>query len=149
MMEFLDGPTYWIWFTLGVALIVLEMLAPGVVFLWLGLAALATGVVVVAASTLGWEIQLLFFAVLSAISIVVGRRFVARRLAPHDHPGLSARGSTYIGKTYVLAEPVTNGTGKLTIDDTIWTVSGPDAPAGARVRVLAIDGTALRVERSD
>ncbi len=149
MIDLLSGPTYWLWFILGVCLIVLEMVAPGVVFLWLGLAALATGIVVTVAQTLSWELQFLFFAVLSAVSILAGRRFVARRVTPHDHPGLNARGSTYIGKTYVLAEPVMNGTGKLTIDDTIWIVSGTDAPAGAKVKVTGQDGTILKVEPAD
>jgi membrane protein implicated in regulation of membrane protease activity len=149
MIEFLNGPSYWLWFILGVALIVMEMVAPGVVFLWLGLAALATGVVALTATALTWEIQFMTFAVLSAVSIVAGRRFVARRMAEHDHPGLNARGSTYIGKTYVLAEPVRNGTGRLTIDDTIWIVSGGDAPAGAKVTVTGQDGTILKIEPAD
>jgi membrane protein implicated in regulation of membrane protease activity len=149
MIEFLNGPTYWLWFILGVVLIVMEMVAPGVVFLWLGLAALATGVVATAGSTLSWELQLLCFAILSAVSIVAGRRFVVRRVTPHDHPGLNARGSTYIGKTYVVAEPVVNGRGKLTIDDTIWIVSGPDTPAGAKVKVAGQDGTILKIEPAD
>jgi membrane protein implicated in regulation of membrane protease activity len=149
MIEFLNGPIYWVWFILGVVLIIMEMVAPGVVFLWLGLAALATGFITVTASTLSWEVQFLTFAILSAVSIVAGRRFAARRLTSHDHPGLNARGSTYIGKTYVLAEPVVNGTGRLTIDDTIWMVSGADAPAGAKVRVSGQDGTILKIERID
>jgi membrane protein implicated in regulation of membrane protease activity len=149
MIEFLNGPSYWLWFILGVVLIVMEMVAPGVVFLWLGLAALATGVVAAAGSMLSWELQLLCFAILSAVSIVAGRRFVVRRATPHDHPGLNARGSTYIGKTYVVAEPVVNGRGKLTIDDTIWIVSGADAPAGAKVKVTGQDGTILKIEPAD
>jgi membrane protein implicated in regulation of membrane protease activity len=149
MVEFLNGPTYWAWFILGVVLVIMEMVAPGVVFLWLGLAALATGAVVTVATNLSWDVQLIFFAVLSAVSIVAGRKFVARRMSANDHPGLNARGSTYFGKIYVLAEPIRNGTGTLTIDDTIWTISGPDMPAGAKVRVTALDGTALKVERSD
>jgi len=149
MIEFLNGPIYWVWFILGVVLIIMEMVAPGVVFLWLGLAALATGFITVTASTLSWEVQFLTFAILSAVSIVAGRRFAARRLTSHDHPGLNARGSTYVGKTYVLAEPVVNGAGRLTIDDTIWMVSGADAPAGAKVRVSGQDGTILLIERID
>ena len=32
-------PTFWHWFALGGGLLLLEMLTPGVVFLWLALAA--------------------------------------------------------------------------------------------------------------
>ena len=149
MIEFLNVPSYWFWFILGVVLIVMEMVAPGIVFLWLGLAALATGMVAFTASALSWEVQLLTFAVLSAVSIVAGRRFARGNVTAHDHPGLNARGSTYFGKTYVLAEPVINGNGRLTIDDTIWIVSGADAPAGTKVKVSGQDGTILKIERID
>jgi membrane protein implicated in regulation of membrane protease activity len=31
------------------------------------------------------------------------------------------------------------------IDDTIWRVAGPDAPAGSRVKVVRVDGANLTV----
>lgn len=141
--------TLWHWFILGAVLIVVEMLAPGVIFLWLGLAAVATGIVVAVAPALGWEIQLLLFAALSAASIYAGRRFIANRPAATDHPTLNERGRDYIGRVYVLGEALQNGTGKLTIDDTIWSITGPDAPAGARVKVTGMDGMVLLVVPAD
>ena len=36
-------------------------------------------------------------------------------------------------------------TGTVRIDDTIWRVAGPDAPAGSRVRVVQADGASLTV----
>ncbi|WP_425339776.1 NfeD family protein [Methylobacterium platani] len=31
------------------------------------------------------------------------------------------------------------------VNDTLWRVSGPDAPAGTRIRVTGIEGTTLTV----
>ena len=41
----LRQPRAWAWIILGLALIGLELLAPGVFLLWLGLAAIATGLI--------------------------------------------------------------------------------------------------------
>ncbi|MDM7322647.1 MAG: hypothetical protein P3W87_005090, partial [Gammaproteobacteria bacterium] len=32
------------------------------------------------------------------------------------------------------------------MDDTVWRVFGPDLPAGTRVEVIGVEGTALRVQ---
>mgnify|MGYP006185886979 CR=1 FL=1 len=47
--------------------------------------------------------------------------------------------------TFVLSEPIVEGRGRIRIDDSIWQVRGPDAPAGARVVVTGADGTILNV----
>ena len=39
-----------------------------------------------------------------------------------------------------------DGVGSLHVDDSQWRISGPDLPAGSRVRVVAADGVTLRVE---
>jgi membrane protein implicated in regulation of membrane protease activity len=47
----------------------------------------------------------------------------------------------------VLAEPIVNGSGRAKVRDSTWQVRGPDAPAGARVRVTGVaDGVVLTVE---
>ena len=37
------------------------------------------------------------------------------------------------------------GRGRIKIDDGVWQVRGPDAPAGARVKVTGAEGTVLTV----
>ena len=44
--------------------------------------------------------------------------------------------------------PIVNGVGKLHVDDSQWRISGADVPAGTQVRVVAADGSTLRVERT-
>ena len=50
-----------------------------------------------------------------------------------------------LGSVYDRAD----GTGKLHVDDTIWKATGPDLPAGSRVRVTGLDGTVLTLEPAD
>ena len=52
----------WQWWALGGVLVLVETLAPGVAFLWLGLAAFTTGLLLWLAPNLIWQAQVLFFA---------------------------------------------------------------------------------------
>jgi inner membrane protein len=54
-----------------------------------------------------------------------------------------------VGRTFTLNEPMVNGVGKLRVDDSQWRIAGVDAPAGTQVRVVAVDGATLKVERVD
>jgi len=47
---------------------------------------------------------------------------------------------------FTIDEPIVNGVGTVRIDDTVWRVSGPDCPAGSRVKVASADGANLMVE---
>ena len=46
----------------------------------------------------------------------------------------------------MLEKPIAEGRGRIRLDDTTWTVSGPDLPAGARVKVIGSSGGQLTVE---
>ena len=69
-MQWLD---YWHWWLLGVTLLTLELFAPGVFFLWMGLAAGVVGALVWFQPGMFWHWQVLIFAVLSVALIVLGR----------------------------------------------------------------------------
>ena len=45
-----------------------------------------------------------------------------------------------------LIEALDGGHGKVQVGDSTWLVSGPDAPTGARVRVIGVHGSVLAVE---
>ena len=42
-------------------------------------------------------------------------------------------------------EAIEQGSGKARLGDGVWKVSGPELPVGARVRVVGVDGTILKV----
>lgn len=54
-----------------------------------------------------------------------------------DEPGLNARGAREVGRTVVLDQPIVAGRGRIRMHDSVWTVEGPDLPAGATVRIIA------------
>jgi hypothetical protein len=66
--------------------------------------------------------------------------------APSDQPFLNRRAEAFVGRVFTLEKPIVDGTGTVGIDDTVWRVSGPDTPAGSRVKVIRVDGAALYVE---
>jgi membrane protein implicated in regulation of membrane protease activity len=61
---------------------------------------------------------------------------------------LNQRGVQYVGRTFVLADAIQGGTGKITVGDSVWLVNGGDAPVGARVRVVGVNGAVLQVENA-
>lgn len=151
MGDLLGGPLgYWHWWIAAAIFGVLEMAVPGVVFLWLGLAAIATGFIVLAAPALGWapEIggQLLTFAVFGLISVAAGRQLWRNRPGDPAHPTLNRRGADLIGRTFLLERAIASGQGRVQVGDTLWLVRGPDLPVGATVRVVGVDGATLVVE---
>ncbi len=137
------GP--WAWFALGVALIVLETLVPGVHFLWFGLAAMIVCGVSLATG-MSWALQLVMFVALSVLMVFVMRRFARPEVSLSDEPDLNVRGAQYVGRTVVVAEPIRDGRGRARVGDTLWQVAGPDMEAGSRARVTGCDGTVLKVE---
>lgn len=140
------GP--WSWFVLGLILLGLEILAPGTIFLWFGLSALVVGVVALLFD-LPWQIYVALFLALSLISLLIGRRLMVKMASEKGDPGLNQRGSRYIGREFTLTVPLSEGAGNLSIDDTIWRITGPDLPAGTKVRVESIDGARLVVSPAD
>lgn len=140
---------FWHWFVLGLLLLIAEMLLPtGFFLLWIGAAAILVGGLAWAMPALAWEAQAMLFGVLSIASFFVWRRFAPGNPVS-DQPSLNRRGHSYVGRTFTLTAPIVNGVGKLHVDDSQWRVSGPDVAAGAQVRVVAVDGTTLRVQPAD
>src|SRR5262249_60393632 len=74
-------------------------------------------------------------------------RLSARRGAPPvDRPFLNRRAEGYVGRVFTLDKPIIDGVGTIRIDDTVWRVSGPDCPAGSRVKISRAEGADLKVE---
>lgn len=140
--------SFWHWWALGIALVAIEAMVPGTHFVWMGGAAFVIGGLLLLWPSAPLEIQILLFAVLSVAAIVVWRMYSRSRPVQTDQPALNRRGTQYLGQSFVLSEPITNGSGRIRIGDTTWKASGPDAAAGAVVRVVGVDGVVLRVERT-
>lgn len=139
--------SFWHWVLLGVVFITAEAFVPGAFFLGMGISALIVGGGLWAMPDMDWKVQLFAFAVLSVISIFVGRKVLKHKPVESDQPLLNQRGAQYVGRSFNLHEPIVNGDGKIRVDDSTWRVAGTDAPAGTLVKVTGVRGVVLEVER--
>jgi membrane protein implicated in regulation of membrane protease activity len=138
------GP--WSWWVFGLVLLALEIVVPGNVFVWFGIAAILTGALALFAD-FGWQVELIVFVVLALVLVIAGRRAFARDAEASEQPFLNDRARRLVGGTHVLTAPIVDGQGRIRIDDTNWRITGPDLPSGTRVKIVGADGSVLAVER--
>lgn len=152
IVEWLSGLGAWNWIILGAVLLAVEILTPGVYILWLGIAAIATGLLsflLEGAGLWNWQVQVLVFLALSIVCVLIGRHvFPPTGTSDTDQPLLNQRERQLIGRTATLEDPIREGHGRIRLGDTLWRVSGPDLPAGTRVRVIAAEGGEITVEEA-
>lgn len=152
IVEWFAGFGVWNWFILGAVLLAVEILTPGVYFLWLGIAAIITGLLSFLLGDVAiwtWQAQVLAFLLLAIVCVLIGRRvFPASGTEGTDQPFLNQRERQLVGRTAVLEDPILEGQGRIRLGDTLWRVTGPDLPAGARVRVIEAEGGRLTVEEA-
>jgi membrane protein implicated in regulation of membrane protease activity len=147
MPSFADlGP--WTWWIAAAVLAILELVVPGIFFIWLAAAAALVGLILLAAD-LPVTVQVALFAVFSVAAVWGSRRYVGRHPILSDRPLLNQRAATYIGRTFTVEQPIRNGRGKVRIGDSLWLAQGPDTPAGTSVRVTGADGGVLIVEAAN
>ncbi len=138
---------FWHWLVLAVLLTTIEVFAPGAYFVWMGLSAALVGLLLWFVPDLGWELQVLGFALLSVTSLVLWRFVQKRHPIQTEQPLLNRRGEQYVGRVFTPQEPIVNGQGKIRVDDSIWKVQGEDCDAGTRVVVSSANGVVLMVDR--
>jgi membrane protein implicated in regulation of membrane protease activity len=145
-MDWLGGlEAHWVWLTIGVLLAGLEMLAPGVYLIWLGLAAIVTGVLT-GLLHLSLPVQVIDFVFLSLIIAFSARRFLRESPIVAADPLMNRRGARMVGQTAVVVQAIEDGSGRVHFGDGDWNVRGPDVAAGERVRITGSDGATLLVE---
>jgi membrane protein implicated in regulation of membrane protease activity len=147
IVDFIRDLGAWAWWVGGALLLAIEIIAPGNIFVWFGIAAILTGAVALVAHV-AWQLQLVLFAVLSLILAIIGRRWFGRASASEE-PLLNERATRLVGQSYVLGEPIIGGNGRVRIGDTMWRVTGPDVPSGTRVTIVGHDGAVLRAAKAE
>lgn len=146
MAELLWPMTSWHWLAIGLVLIAGEALIPGFILMWFGIGAIVTGIALWLSPEMYWHWQLIVFAVISVASLLLWRIRLQKHPTPTEQPGLNERAGGYIGREFITAEGIRNGTGRIAIGDTSWRVEGPNCAAGSTVRVVGVNGASLVVE---
>lgn len=137
------------WWAFGLALLALEALVPGVYLLFFGIAALVVGANAFFFPELSWQIQVVGFVVVSIVAVLLGNKWYGQRGESSASPDLNRRTQRLIGRTATLSDAIVGGRGRVSIEDSWWTVEGPDYPAGTQVVVDGADGSILKVRPLD
>lgn len=136
----------WLWLIGGVVLLMAEVIAPGFFLLFIGVAAIATGLLTLGLG-LAIALQLAIFAVLAFLAVrIIGRRFYASRYDYTADPHLNDRVARLLGKVVVVVQPVDSHGGRVRVGDSEWSARGGPASAGDRVRIVDVEGNCLKVE---
>jgi hypothetical protein len=135
---------WWHWMVLAVVLAAAETFMPGAFAIWFAASAAVIGLLLIVIP-IPWQLQFIGFAVLGMVALLLYRRWLKNHPETVEQPNLNQRGVQYVGTELVLIEPIEQGSGKARVGDGVWKVSGPELPAGARVRVTGVNGTILIV----
>jgi membrane protein implicated in regulation of membrane protease activity len=135
------------WLYAGVALILIEIMTPGLVSLFFGLAALTVALVVWLMPTLAQGWQWILFSVLSVLYIVLLRKSFksvfdgTSKVSDDPDDG-------FTGKLALVTQPIApNRPGRVELGGTTWTAEAEsEFDVGASVRVTGKKNLTLRVE---
>ena len=142
----MDGiEPYWIWFAVGLVLAGLEMVVPGVYLIWLAVAALVTGAIVLVSAP-PVMMQVVCFIFLALIAAFSAKRWLRDQPIVSSDPLLNNRLGRLVGQTARVTEAIESGCGRVRVGDGEWLARGPDLARGERVRIVGNDGSQLLVE---
>ncbi len=144
-MNGLDVDPGWLWLIGGVVLLIAEVIAPGFFLVFIGAAAMATGLFTVLFD-LGLPAQLALFALYAVLAVLVGRRAYANRTLESADPLLNDRAARLVGKAVTVVADVDEDSGRVRVGDSEWNARGGPAAVGERVRITGVDGNCLTVE---
>ncbi len=132
-----------VWIIAGLVLAALEMIVPGLVIIWFGIAGVVTGILAIFIHNP--YIQFGIFIVLSGAMVVFSQRIARRITRPEPEPVGANRMVGAAGRVVVDIKPPELGRVKVSGEE--WrAASAAELPVGALVRVVAVDGTHLVVE---
>ena len=142
---------WWHWIVLGLCLSMVELAVPAFFIIWFGLGAIGVGLVLLAVPTLSIAGQLLFWALLS-ISLVV---FWFRYLKPRTMSVVGSSAAQVIGEVGILVSDINPDIRghvrfqKPVLGSDLWDCYAENAiKAGERVRIVAVEGSYIKVKEA-
>lgn len=139
----------WFWLYLGAGIMLLELVTPGFVVFFFGLAAATVGLIrFIAGEAFGLTWQISAFSVLSVFYILFVRRLFKKIFLGNVADGKSVDDdiSGGIGVVAEAIEPPLSG--RVMLRDAEWTAASPyPIAAGERVKVVSRENLTLNVER--
>ncbi|MBL8399207.1 MAG: NfeD family protein [Candidatus Accumulibacter sp.] len=143
-------PEWWQWVVFGLLLMTAEMLLPALLLIWIGLAAAVVGLVLLAWPELALASQIFIWAGLSVALLVFWFRF----LKPRTVSTVGSSAASVVGEVGVLVNELTpHNRGQVRFQKPLlgadcWECYADSMiEAGERVRVVAIEGNYVKVEK--
>jgi len=117
-MEILSDPAV-IWFLIGLGLLLLELVIPGLVILFFGVGAWVTALIcVISDINLNW--QILIFLVASLLGLVLLRKYLKRKFFGRKSEEAQDQLEEFIGRKAKALEDFKEGQGKVEFKGTQW-----------------------------
>lgn len=147
MTEFLsplfDNP--WYWLIAGAVLMGLELIASGILLIWIGIGAVATGLAVALFPAMPLAAQILVLIVAMICAVLTGVRLQSRRkndAAATLNVGLEQ----FVGREVIAATDFQQGQGRIKLEDTTYNArSTKPVRQGDRVVVRGIQNSVFDV----
>lgn len=140
--------TNWnIWLIVGLILLILESILPGIYLMWWGIAAIILGgLVVIFEPSLTW--QLILFAILAVGASILDWCYQRNKDQQQDKKShLNQRNKAMLGKEGRVVDILDNGAIRAQFGDTTWKVEGPDLSIGDYIKVMHVEGITLIVKK--
>lgn len=135
------------WLIAAVVLGIAELAAPGIFLVFLAIAAAITGLALLVLPALPLAVQIASFAAWSAAAVAIGWRWYRDYPVDSADALLNDRAARLVGTTVVVETPIAGGVGRVRVGDGSWPARGPDAAAGDRLRVVAVEDGVVLVDR--
>lgn len=145
-MDILSNPAV-IWFLVGLGLLLLELVLPGLVILFFGVGAWVTALITsFTGMNLNW--QILIFLVASLLGLVLLRKYLRKRFFSRTNKEIDDQLEEFIGRKAKAIEDFEDGTGRVEFKGTQWTArSGDPVTKGDWVIIRSKDSLTFNVEK--
>ncbi len=133
------------WLCAMVVFLIVEAVTPALISVWFALGALAAGICTYFG--MGVSSSMVVFAVVSAVSLVVFKKFYNKNLMPEHEPTNADRLIGAKGIVTTTIEPIA-ATGVVEVLGNVWSAKADETiEMGSQVEVLKIEGVKLVVKK--
>ena len=146
-MDILSDPAV-IWFLVGLGLLLLELVLPGLVILFFGAGAWVTALVC-AFTNINLNLQILIFLVASLLGLVLLRKYLKKRFFGRTDKEIEDQLEEFIGRKAKAIDDFKDGAGKIEFKGTRWSATCSESVSkGEWVIIRSKDSLIFNVEKS-
>jgi membrane protein implicated in regulation of membrane protease activity len=145
MKELLTTPV--IWFLVGLVLLLLELVLPGLIIVFFGIGAWIVAIAVLIFPGLSLTAQFWIFGIASVLGLILLRKFLKDRFFKQDDKKEGSLDDEFIGKKATAETDLVAGKpGKVSFKGTQWSaISDCDVEKGQFVKIVDKESITLKV----